>query len=386
MRCNCLPVRGVFGFINCLAWLMLLSNPARGEGVPSLTNEWAVSLVRGPCESAPALGADGTVYFGAWPDQLWALNPDGSRKWVFYAHNQIRSSPAVGLDGTVYFGSRDRRFYAVRADGRKHWEFLTGAWVDSSPALARDGTLYFGSWDKAFYALNADGTRKWQFQTTGPIVSSPAVGIDDTIYFGSHDKKFYALSPDGRRKWEFATGGPIISSPALGEDQTVYFTSVDGWFYALSADGRLRWRLRTGGITESSPVIGRDGLIYVAVNASWWGITPDGTKQWENVQEGPIENSAVALADSSMCFLSYYGLLSNRDRDHALRWNYYLYGFRHGSPAIGPTGTIYVPDNSIGNFGAGFTALRASTPLAQTPWPKFRGNARNTGNVRDMTH
>jgi hypothetical protein len=30
-----------------------------------------------------------------------------------------------------------------------------------------------------------------------------------------------------------------------------------------------------------------------------------------------------------------------------------------------------------------FGALRADVPLAQTPWPKFHGNPRNTGNVLD---
>jgi hypothetical protein len=46
---------------------------------------------------------------------------------------------------------------------------------------------------------------------------------------------------------------------------------------------------------------------------------------------------------------------------------------------VGPTGTIYLPD-----VGAqGLTALRGTTPLARSPWPKFRGNPRNTGNLQD---
>jgi len=75
--------------------------------------------------------------------------------------------PAVGTDGTIYFGCRDRKFYAVRPDGKKKWEFKTGAWVDSSPAIAADGTIYFGSWDKNLYALKADGAKAWEFATGG---------------------------------------------------------------------------------------------------------------------------------------------------------------------------------------------------------------------------
>ena len=61
---------------------------------------------------------------------------------------------------------------------------------------------------------------------------------------------------------------------------------------------------------------------------------------------------------------------------------YYLRMYGYGSPAIGPAGAIYAADH--GAFaGCGFTAVRAGASLAHTPWPKFRGNARNTGNILD---
>jgi outer membrane protein assembly factor BamB len=287
------------------------------------------------------------------------------------------------LDNTVYFGSRDRKFYAVGADGKERWKFSTGAWVDSSPALARDGTVYFGSWDKNLYALSADGKKQWQFSTPGEIVSSPAIGADGTIYFGSHDKKFYALAPDGHKKWEFATGGPIISSPALNADQCLYFTSVDGCLYALNLDGSLRWRLRTGGITESSPVTGPDGTVYVGVLQHLWAVSADGRKKWGRVggEDFPMEASPVVLADGSIACVSRYGMLIYASPEGVLKFMYNLFGYGFGSPAIGPSGAIYVTDYGVG-FGA-LTALRAGTSLARTPWPKFRGNARNTGNILD---
>jgi outer membrane protein assembly factor BamB len=374
-------MRLAFGLINSLAGLMLSLTTAYGENV--LTNEWTLD-VRSGSDSAPAVGTDGTIYFGTWLGKLWAVNPDGSRKWVFQAQNEIKSAPAVGSDGTVYFGSRDRKFYAVRADGKKRWEFETGAWVDSSPALAHDGTVYFGSWDKNLYALSADGKKQWQFSIPGEIVSSPAIGADGTIYFGSHDRKFYALGPDGHKKWEFATDGPIVSSPALNQDQCLYFTSVDGCLYALNLDGSLRWRLRTGGITESSPVIGAGGTVYVGVLGDLWAISSDGKKKWGQAGDNtnPFETSPVVLANGSICCVSRYGMVSYVSPEGIMKWLYYLYGYGYGSPAVGPTGAIYVPDRGAA-FGGGFTALRAGAALAHTPWPKFRGNARNTGNVQD---
>ncbi|MEI6393664.1 MAG: PQQ-binding-like beta-propeller repeat protein [Verrucomicrobiota bacterium] len=379
--------RGAKAFRTMLCGLLLGSVFSAGAEVFTLTNEWSLNIDE-HSDSAPAIGTDGTIFVGTSSGSLWAINGDGTRKWVFRAQNEIKSSPAVGLDGTVYFGSRDRRFYAVRSDGKKRWEFKTGAWVDSSPALARDGAVFFGSWDHRFYALNPDGSKKWQFQTLGPIVSSPAIGADGTVYFGSHDKKFYAVAADGRKKWEFITGGPIISSPALGNDQCLYFTSVDGCLYALEPDGRLRWRLRTGGITESSPVIGLDGTIYVGVVQHLWAIKPDGQKKWGRASsdaDNLFESSPIVFADRSICGISRYGMLMNFDPEQNMPWTYYLYGYGYGSPAVGPTGTLYVPDCGAGAGGKGFSALRATVPLAHSPWPKFRGNARNTGNIQDAS-
>ena len=241
-----------------LAWLLA---GAAAPAADRLTNDWSVPF-NSISDSAPAIGPDGTIYVGTWKGRLWALTPEGARKWTFAAGNEIKSAPAVGADGTIYFGSRIGLRRA--SPGQKRWEFLTGGWWIHRPPW---GTMpvSLGSWDGNFYALNTNGVKQWVFPTGGAIVSSPAIGADGAIYFGSHDRKFYALAADGRKKWEFATGDAIISSPALNGDQGLYFTSVDGWLYALTLEGRLRWRLRTGGITESSPVIGPDGTIYLGV-------------------------------------------------------------------------------------------------------------------------
>jgi outer membrane protein assembly factor BamB len=376
-------MRVVFCLIAGMAWLWPAVPAGGREDV--LTNVWTINL-RSQSDSAPAVGTDGTIYVGTWQGNLWAINPDGTIKWGFPAGNEIKSAPAVGSDGTVYFGSRNRKFYAVRPDGKERWEFNTGGWVDSSPALAHDGTVYFGSWDKNLYALDAAGKKKWQFTTAGEIVSSPALGTDGTIYFGSHDKKFYALTADGRKKWEFATGGPVLSSPALNRDQCLYFTSVDGCLYALNLDGSLRWRVRTGGITESSPVIGLDGTIYLGVLGNFWAFGSDGKKKWGKVgdEEFPCDSSPVVLDDGSICGAGRFGVLSYISPEGVGRAIYSPGSYGYGSPAIGPTGAIYVPDQRA-YATCGFTALRAGVALAASPWPKFRGNARNTGNALDVT-
>src|SRR5262245_50456988 len=100
-----------------------------GEAV--LTNLWSLHI-GAYSDTAPAIGTDGTVYFGNFGHRLWAIKPDGTPRWIFKAGSEIRSSPALGEDGTIYFGCRDRKLYAVTPEGQKRWEFLTDGWVDSS--------------------------------------------------------------------------------------------------------------------------------------------------------------------------------------------------------------------------------------------------------------
>jgi hypothetical protein len=92
----------------------------------------------------------------------------------------------------------------------------------------------------------------------------------------------------------------------------------------------------------------------------------------------------VVLESGLVCCVSRYGLLCYVSPEAVVQWLYYLYGYGYGSPAVGLAGAIYVPDRGAAK-GSGFTALRAGVALGRTPWPKFRGNARNTANVQDVT-
>ena len=256
----------------------------------------------------------------------------------------------------------------------------------SSPALAQDGTICFGSWDKNFYALKPDGSKRWQFPTGGPVVSSPAIDTSGTIYCGSHDRKLYALTPTGEKQWEFETRGAILASPALDWDGNIFLTSVDGFLYALNRDGRLRWKLHTGSISESSPVIGSDGKIYVGANRYLWAITSDGRKKWDRGVDD-IDASPAIAADGTVYFIFRGGQLMAYNQDESLgerwwKWTYYLYPGGYASPSIGPKGSIYLP-GLVTNFTNCFVAVKGEAPLAKTPWPKFRGNLRNTGNLND---
>ena len=213
--------------------------------------------------SSPAIGSDGTIYVGSWDKNLYAINPDSSKKWTFETGDEVHSSPAIGSDGTIYVGSLDNNLYAINPDGSKKWSLGTGLDVYSSPAIGSDGTIYVGSWDNNLYAINPDGSKKWAFETSGNVYSSPAIGSDGTIYVGSDDNNLHAINPDGSKKWAFETGSDVWSSPAIGSDGTIYVGSSDSNLYAIktSSTGPAEspWPMfghnaqRTG--REPSPVV-----------------------------------------------------------------------------------------------------------------------------------
>jgi hypothetical protein len=71
--------------------------------------------------------------------------------------------------------------------------------------------------------------------------------------------------------------------------------------------------------------------------------------------------------------------LCNFDPECNMKWNVFAGYLGDSSDAVAPNGVIYLPE------GARFCAFSTTVPLAQSGWPRFRGNARNTGNAADVT-
>ncbi len=125
-----------------LKWVFNLASAVPGSSVP---------------QGSPTIGPDGTIYataignYPAW--SLSALNPDGTQKWAYTNDDgAARCAPAIGSDGTVYFGSVDQGFYAV-TNGSLAWSYTTGGEIYSSASIAADGTVYVGSGDGYLYAF-----------------------------------------------------------------------------------------------------------------------------------------------------------------------------------------------------------------------------------------
>jgi outer membrane protein assembly factor BamB len=185
-------------------------------------------------------------------------------KWIFATGGWIDSSPAIANDGTIYFGSWDRNFYALTPDGRLKWQFATSNLITTAPAIAADGTIYFGSHDKTFYALTPDGRLKWKYLTGGEIDVSPTIAGDGTVYFGSTDGNLHALHPDGTALWRLHTSSYTASPPVLDREGNLYLAASQSHI-SVTADGKLRWQHGTDVPMDMAELVSGNGRIYGSV-------------------------------------------------------------------------------------------------------------------------
>ena len=118
--------------------------------------------------NAPAVMADGTVVVANQGGKVSALDPaTGAIIWDYDLEldPDCRSTPAIGRDGTVYFGGCDTRLYAVK-EGALVWQSDPAGtlYFSGSPTIASDGTLYCGS----------DNGMLWAFGTGSDELFYPA--------------------------------------------------------------------------------------------------------------------------------------------------------------------------------------------------------------------
>ena len=228
-------------------------NPNGGLKWSYSTGEWILS--------SAAIGQDGTIYFGSQEDtgsisdiselyspnsgHLWALYTNGSLKWSYSTNGGVLSSPAIGDDGTIYFGVSEGSFCALNSEGGLKWSYSTEKLILSSPAIGLDGTVYFGSQQPTgqnddpdsqtgiLWALDNQGNLKWTHTIAGWILSSPAIDVEGTIYFGSGNGNLYSLDPsNGQPQWNYEAQGWVLSCPAISNG-VIYFSSSDGKLYAI---------------------------------------------------------------------------------------------------------------------------------------------------------
>jgi len=211
---------------------------------------WSVRISGSPYGSV--LDSNDTIYtVGGW--KLHAINPNGTIKWIYEAHEIAETTPAINEDGTIYFGAVG--LHAVNPNGTRKWEYSTGNRIRSSPNIGNNGIIYFGDYNGYLHAVYPNGTLKWKYQMSteswNSVESSPAIDQNGFIYCGAQNGKIYAFYPNGTVKWEYQARSTITYSPCIDDNNIIYISS-DGNLHALYQNGTLKWRSNGAGYCSPS--------------------------------------------------------------------------------------------------------------------------------------
>lgn len=126
----------------------------------------------------------------------------------------------------------------------------------------------------------------------------------------------------GGPSWVFPTGKGIFSSPVIDADGNVYIGSADRNFYKLSPTGTELWRVETGEIIDSAGLLDDRGHVYFGSGDGRLRAlkTSDGSSVWTYEAEDPKVTDAL------------------------INWF-------EGNVAIGPDGTLLVPNDNFRVYG-----------------------------------
>lgn len=135
----------------------------------------------------------------------YALN-DSTPLWQFEADAEIKAPPVFFGKGTVVFGAYDANLYALnKKNGKLKWKVETGSFLNASPAVdeAR-GWVVAGGCDGMIRLIDAEnGQELWQFEA-GTHLPGGVVAEKGAAYGATHDGKIVAVDLERRHPlWIF---------------------------------------------------------------------------------------------------------------------------------------------------------------------------------------
>jgi len=352
--------------------------------------KWRFQTELSGVDSGAVVTDDETIIFGSKDWYVYAMNPNGTLKWVYKTGQPIWSDPAIASDGTIYITSCDHYLYALHSNGNLKWKFNTGQIISASPVIAPNGTIYVGHSQGRVFALNPNGTEQWHNDLPNDIYGSAALGLDGMIYIGCWDNHFYALNSNGTLKWRFPTGNHVKGVPSIAPDGTIYFGSWDGYLYALYPNGTMRWRCSVGSGTETTPAIAEDGTIYVGGD-DLYAVYPNGTMRWifdiDIGAERHIFLSCPAIAAEGTIYVGVdvgevtAGEILAVNPNGTERWRKTISdNWCDSSPAIAADGTVYIGStgfwygNGLHAFGFVESNVPPDPPIISGPTNGEAGN------------
>jgi outer membrane protein assembly factor BamB len=354
-------------------WPMMSHDPqATGRspyvGPKTANVVWTMDMPYG-IFSGPALGEEGTIYFGtnSWlsgeTNYFYAAYPSGTLMWTFYTGETLATNAGflVGSDSTVYFGSQGGFLYAVDLGGTLKWKYSVGSNIYQAVMNTDlEGNIYFSSTNGYLHSVDRNGELNWKTNLSNNLRAQSTVISPDgmTIYIAGRDSNFFALNLDGSIKWIYLTK-EIRSVSLIDNEGNIYITpkGYPAEVHCIMPNGELNWKYSLtlygssgwwSGLTMDSM-----GNIYFKhsvppnANSAITSIDYFGNFRWTYIFNDPLDSFTTPLicdADGTIyCGSSlgyYYYAISNEGE---LLWKLPLDGYQvDNSGAIGSDGTLYI--------------------------------------------
>ncbi len=356
------------------------------------TERWRYS-VDGEITSSIAIAPNGTIYACTREGSIYALNSNGTLKWQRNLGNgvEIVATPAIGQNSEIYICTLDDGLFAFSANGNQKWvrNYIFGL---SSVAIDREHNLYVGSSEGYLFSLDTFGDMRWDepFDAGDEIISSPAITSTGKICFGTQasDSNFIILNPDGTVFKKVSLQGSISASPVIGTDGSIYIATEDGVLYKLNANGDIVWSIITDGSFASTPAVVRypqysSDVIYFRVS---WTTGKQQTLRMKNARPKNVKNTSQKSFQEDLDTLYYIKSDGSRLGTSVIPPAQYSSTELISSPMVGSDGTIYIgggyyePDEPATPYG-GVYAFSGRGIIANSSWPLFRQNKKNSGRI-----
>lgn len=342
--------------------------------------------------SNPVFSPDGkTMYVptSTPAGHLFAIDVvSGEFKWV-YAINKITygGGALVAPDGTIYQCVRDKTIdnvYAINPDGTKKWSRQLDGPVGAFPALSADGVLYCVTNKSTLYALDASsGTIKWEQSLDGATGSAVVIDKVGNIYAGTN-AAIYAFRPNKEQIWKLEGVNVTEQATFALKDQMLYATLKDaGGLVAVDmTNGTKKWTYPTAKGDAYFPIIDKNGNIYFTEKGSQTvhAVNADGTKIWEKNVGNNLNYSGGALSTDGILYVgtqSNYKVLGLDITDGNIVFDESVGQQVMAAVTIGPDKRLYCGTIGSDNIGS-IKAFAINKALEPDSWSIRGGDIHGT--------